>query len=32
MGIGLSNIIPGGDDNYSAKNFGLGLSIGFLFH
>jgi hypothetical protein len=31
LGLGLSNIIPGGDDYYSAKNFGLGLSIGYLF-
>jgi hypothetical protein len=31
MGLGLANIIPGGDETYSVRNFGLGLSIGFLF-
>ncbi|RYY12969.1 MAG: PorT family protein [Chitinophagaceae bacterium] len=31
MGVGLTNIIPGGDDDFSARNFTLGLSAGFLF-
>lgn len=30
-GIGLSNILPGGDDDYSVRNLSAGLSIGFLF-
>ncbi len=31
MGIGLANIIPDGDDDYSAKNFGVSATVGFLF-
>jgi len=31
MGIGLKDIVPDGVDSYSAKNFGLGISAGFLF-
>jgi hypothetical protein len=30
-GIGLSNIIPDGDDDHSYKNFSLSLTVGMLF-
>lgn len=30
-GIGLSNIIPGQDDDFSAKNLSFGLSLGYVF-
>lgn len=31
MGVGLVNIIPGGDEDYSAHNWGGTVSVGFLF-
>lgn len=30
-GIGLMNILPGGDDNYSIRNIGGSLTVGYLF-
>ena len=31
VGLGLSNIVPDGNEDFSAKNFSLGLSLGYLF-
>lgn len=31
LGIGLANIEPGGDENYSARNLSTSLTAGFLF-
>ena len=30
-GIGLANILPGGNDDYDWKNFSLSLTVGMLF-
>lgn len=31
-GLGLVNILPGGDANNYMRNWGLGLSVAYLFH
>jgi hypothetical protein len=30
-GLGVANVAPGGDEDYRLRNWGLGLSIGYLF-